>query len=147
MTLPTLEEYRPMKVLLVEDNVPDVVLIKEAFKESKRIIQMTVARDGQEAIDCLKGGGHFKAPLLPDLVLLDLNIPKKSGFEVLSEIKNDSVLHDVPVIVLSNSSLDTDIQRAYDSHANFYIIKPPDLEHLFTAMRYVEKIWLGGSLK
>lgn len=145
MTSLTLKEHKPIKVLVVEDNMPDVVLIKEAFRESKRHIQVTVAKDGVEAIDCLRGQGHFTSSLRPDVILLDLNLPRKSGMEVLNEIKSDFDLHDVPVIVLSESNLNSDIQRAYDSHANFYIIKPAELDQLFMAMKYVEKVWLGGS--
>ncbi|HXL74028.1 MAG TPA: response regulator [bacterium] len=141
----TLKEHMPIKVLVVEDNMPDVVLIKEAFKESKRLIQVTVAKDGVEAMDCLRGNGHFISSLRPDVILLDMNLPKKSGLEVLNEIKSDLNLHDVPVIVLSESNSDSDIARAYDSHANFYITKPAELEQLFMAMKYVEKMWLGGS--
>ncbi len=145
MTSLTLKDHKTIKILLVEDNMPDVVLIKEAFRESKRNVQIVVAKDGQEAMDCLRGAGHFTGCFRPDIVLLDLNIPKKSGLEVLNEIKSDFSLHEVPVIVLSGSSLDSDIRSAYDSHANFYITKPPDLEHLFMAIKYVEKIWLGLS--
>jgi len=144
MTSLTLKEHKPIKVLVVEDNMPDVVLIREAFKESKRLIQITAVKDGVEAMNCLRGNGHFKSSLRPDVILLDLNLPKKSGLEVLNEIKSDFNLHDVPVIVLSESNLDSDIRRAYDSHANFYIIKPAELDQLFMAMRYVEKVWLGG---
>jgi len=144
MTSLTLKEHKTIKVLVVEDNVPDAVLIKEAFKESKRHIQVTVAKDGQEALDCLRGAGHFNFCLRPDIILLDLSLPKKSGLEVLTEIKSDYNLHEVPVIVMSGSNLEEDIRRAYDAHANFYIIKPPDMEHLFTAIQYVEKNWLSG---
>jgi chemotaxis family two-component system response regulator Rcp1 len=145
MTSLTLKDHSPIRVLLVENNMPDVVLIKEAFKESKRTVQVTVAKDGQEAMDCLRGCGHFKSSLRPNIILLDLNISKKPGLEVLSEIKSDLNLRDVPVIVLSESNLDTDISRAYDSHANFYIIKPAEFDQLLMAMKYVEKIWFGGS--
>jgi CheY-like chemotaxis protein len=145
MTSLTLKEHKIIKVLLVEDNLPDAVLIKEAFKESQRHIQVTVAKDGQEALDCLRGVGRFKSCFRPDIILLDLNIPKRSGLEVLTEIKSDYILHEVPVIVLSGSNLEEDIRRAYEAHANFYIIKPPDLEHLFTAIKYVEKNWLAGA--
>jgi chemotaxis family two-component system response regulator Rcp1 len=145
MTSLTLKELKSIKVLVVEDNLPDVVLVKEAFKESKRLIQVTVAKDGQEAMDCLRGEGRFHARLRPDVILLDLNIPKKSGLEVLAEIKSDFNLHNVPVIVMSESDLDEDIKRAYASHANFYIIKPHDLDRLFMAIRYVEKIWFSES--
>jgi CheY-like chemotaxis protein len=145
MTSLTLKDHRTIKVLLVEDNMPDVVLIKEAFKESKRIVQVTVAKNGQEAMDCLRGAGHFKSSLRPDMILLDLSISKKSGLELLSKIKSDFGLPEVPVIVLSESDSESDISSAYDSQANFYIIKSAELDELFMAMKYVEKVWLGGS--
>ncbi|HET9870399.1 MAG TPA: response regulator [bacterium] len=126
---------RFIHVLLVEDNPGDVTLIKEVFKTSKHLITVSRAQDGVEALDFLKDE-------TPDLILLDLNMPKKSGFEVLAEIKADPRLAEVPVVVLTNSKLDTDVSRAYESRANFYIVKPSDLEKLFVALRYVEATWL-----
>lgn len=133
---------RSIKVLLVEDNLGDVTLITEVFKASKRNIQIIRVKDGEEAMDFLKKRGRFKESERPDLILLDLNMPRKSGQEVLEEIKVDSTLKDIPVVVLTNSKLEADVQKAYESRANFYLVKPADLEELFVAMRYVEDIWL-----
>lgn len=134
--------FRSINVLLVEDNLGDVTLIKEAFKGSKRPIQISRVKDGLEAMDYLKSRGRFSKSPRPDLVLLDLNMPKKSGFEVLEEIKADPKLKGIPVVVLTNSKLDEDFHKAYESRANFYLVKPTDLDQLFVAMRYVENIWL-----
>lgn len=134
--------FRSINVLLVEDNLGDVTLIKEAFKGSKRPIQISRVKDGLEAMDYLKCRGRFVKSPRPDLVLLDLNMPKKSGFEVLEEIKADPKLKGIPVVVLTNSKLDEDFHKAYESRANFYMVKPSDLDQLFVAMRYVENIWL-----
>ncbi len=133
---------RAIKVLLVEDNLGDVTLIKEVFKASKRTIQIERARDGEEALNYLRGQGGFLQAGQPDLILLDLNMPKMTGQEVLAEIKSDPNLKEIPVVVLTNSKLDADVQKAYESQANFYIVKPTDLDELFVAMRYVEDIWL-----
>ncbi len=134
-----------LNVLLVEDNIGEVVLITEVFKASKRPIHVTRAKDGVEALRFLKGEEHFKKPSHPDLVLLDLNIPKKNGWEVLQEIKAHSRLKDIPVVILTSSKLDSDLQRAYECQANFFIVKPSDLDQLFMAMRYVEDVWLRKS--
>jgi two-component system, chemotaxis family, response regulator Rcp1 len=133
---------RSIKVLLVEDNLGDVTLIMEAFKGSKRDIQLTRVKDGVEALDYLRRKGRYDHSEQPDLILLDLNMPKKPGLEVLEEIKSDPKLKDIPVVVLTNSKLDTDVRKAYESRANFYMVKPTDLDELFVAMRYVEDIWL-----
>ncbi len=135
MTSLTQETSRSTHVLLIEDNPGDVTLIREVFKSSKRPIEISRAQDGVEALDFLKTEK-------PDLILLDLNMPRKSGFEVLREIKRDPRLLEIPVVVLTNSKLDTDVSRAYESLANFYIVKPSDLDRLFVALRYVEDTWL-----
>ncbi len=135
---------RSIQILLVEDNLGDVTLIKEAFKASKHPVKITRARDGEEALDILRGAGHQLHPGRPDIILLDLNMPKKSGFEVLEEIKSDPHLQGIPVVVLTNSKLQDDVHRAYESRANFYIVKPTDLDQLFVATRYIENIWLSG---
>ncbi len=134
--------HRAIKILLVEDNLGDVTLITEVFKASKRTIQVERAKDGEEALDCLRGRGRYKEPHRPDLILLDLSMPKKHGLDVLAEIKSDPHLQEIPVIVLTNSKLDSDVRRAYESRANFYLVKPSDMDELFVAMRYVEDIWL-----
>jgi CheY-like chemotaxis protein len=142
MTVLTQSKSRSTQVLLIEDNPGDVTLIKEVFKSSKRPIQVARAQDGVEALDYLRGRGVFHGVPRPDLILLDLNMPKKTGFEVLEEIKTDPWLLEIPVVVLTNSKLDNDVSRAYESKANFYIVKPSDLERLFVALRYVEDTWL-----
>lgn len=142
MTVLTQTQSRPTQVLLIEDNPGDVTLIREVFKSSKRPIQVARVEDGVEALDYLKGRGSFRGAQRPDLILLDLNMPKKTGFEVLEEIKTDPWLFEIPVVVLTNSKLDMDVSRAYESKANFYIVKPSDLERLFVALRYVEDTWL-----
>ncbi|MGH7739311.1 MAG: response regulator [bacterium] len=142
MELVASKTSRPIRVLLVEDNPGDVILIREVFKSSKRPIEVSRAADGLEALDYLKGRGAFQDAPRPDLILLDLNMPKKSGFEVLEEIKSDPKLSEIPVVVLTNSKLDTDVGQAYESNANFYMVKPSDLERLFVALRYVEDTWL-----
>jgi CheY-like chemotaxis protein len=138
---------RSIRLLLVEDNLGDVYLIKEIFKASKRRIVVSRVRDGEEAVDFLRRRGKFQEAERPDLVLLDLNIPKKNGHEVLAEIKGDPDLSMIPVIVLTNSDLNEDVKKAYESRANFYLVKPSNLDQLFVAMRYIEDIWLRGVLE
>ena len=135
---------RSIQILLVEDNLGDVTLILEAFKGSKHPIKVTRVKDGEEALGLLQGTRGPDSNYRPDIILLDLNMPRKSGFEVLAEIKGDPRLREIPVVVLTNSKLQDDVHRAYESNANFYIVKPTDLDQLFVAMRYVEDIWLAG---
>jgi len=137
---------RSIKVLLIEDNFGDVTLIMEAFKASKRLIQVIRVKDGLEAMDYLGKQGRFVKAERPDLILLDLNLPFKSGLEVLEEIKTDPLLQDIPVVILTSSNLDSDILQAYERRANFYLVKPRELDELFVALRYVEDIWLRGVL-
>jgi len=122
-------------------------LLREVFKESKRPIHVARVKDGDEALDYLNREGRFVKAERPDLVLLDLNMPKKSGLEVLDQIKKDPALQAIPVIVLTNSRQESDVRRAYDHHANFFISKPADLQELYLAMRYVENVWLGSVLE
>ncbi len=133
---------RSIHVLLVEDNLADVTLIVEAFKGCQKPIQVTRVKDGEEALQYLRGQSHLAQTHRPDLVLLDLNMPKKSGLEVLNEIKSDPELKEIPVVVLTNSKMQSDIQKAYESKANFYIVKPSDLDELFGVAKYLETIWL-----
>ena len=133
---------RPIRILLVEDNLGDVTLITEVFKDSKRDIRIHRVKDGEEALDFLYRRGRFAGEERPDLILLDLNMPRKSGHEVLSEVKADPTFKDIPIVVLTNSKQEIDVQKAYESRANFYLVKPTDLNELFVAMRYVEDIWL-----
>ncbi len=133
-----------INVLLVEDNLGDATLITEAFKVSEKPIVISRVKDGEEALEYLKRQGKFDKAHRPDLILLDLNMPKKSGLEVLDEIKSDLQLCEIPVVVLTNSKLEADVKKAYESRANYYVIKPSDLDQLFRSMRYVEEIWLRG---
>ena len=133
-------------ILIVEDNPGDVRLIQEAFRETQRAHRAVVARDGVEALDYLFRRGEFCDAQRPDLMLLDLNLPKKGGREVLSEIKTDSTLLNVPVVVFSSSSAPADVSSAYKLHANCYVTKPADLEELFAAIGWIAKFWLGTAV-
>ena len=136
---------RPPCILLVEDNPGDVRLIQEAFRETQRAHEVAVARDGMEALDYLFRRGSFSGAPRPDLILLDLNLPKKGGREVLAEIKADASLLNIPVVVFSSSSAPTDVTGAYKLHANCYVTKPADLEELFSMIDWIAKFWLGTA--
>ncbi len=131
-----------VEVLLVEDNPGDVRLIREAFKESGVPGNLRIARDGEEAMQYLRREGPYKDSPRPTFVLLDLNLPRKDGCEVLAEIKGATELRRIPVLILSTSTRDEDIQRAYDLHANCYIPKPSDLEKLVELGRELKAFWL-----
>ena len=131
-----------VEVLLVEDNPGDVRLIREAFKESGVPGNLRVARDGEQAMQYLRREGPYKDSPRPTFVLLDLNLPRKDGCEVLAEIKGAAELRRIPVLILSTSTRDEDIQRAYDLHANCYIPKPSDLEKLVELGRELKSFWL-----
>jgi len=126
---------RSLDILLVEDNPGDVRLTMEALKESDFPTTVHVAQDGVEALDYL--GTHP----IPDLILLDLNLPKRSGREVLAAIKADPALRRIPVLILSTSRSDADVQYSYEHHANCYIQKPMELEHFFDVVRTIERFW------
>ena len=132
----------PVRILLVEDNPADIRLTIEALKEGKITNDLMVARDGVEALDYLHQRGAFAASPRPDLILLDLNLPKKDGREVLAEIKEDDALKRIPVVVLTSSEADEDILRTYNLHANCYISKPVDLERFIAVVRTIEDFWL-----
>ena len=131
-----------LDVLLVEDNPGDVRLTLEVLRESRVATDVTVAGDGDEALAVLRGEGSHADRRRPSLVLLDLNLPRKSGLEVLAEVKSDRNLRRVPVVVLSGSSAAHDVVRAYDLHANAYVTKPLDLNEFIAALRAVETFWL-----
>lgn len=132
----------PIEVLVVEDNPGDVELAKEALRETTLPVNLHIASDGEEAMRFLmQEGEHANVPLI-DLVLLDLNMPKKNGHEVLEEMKGDVDLRLVPVIVFTSSSAREDIERAYDRYANCYITKPGDLDELVKVVRAIEAFWL-----
>ncbi len=118
------EKPKPINILLVEDNPADIRLTKEVLKEGKIRNVLNIVMDGEEALLYLKKEGHFKNAISPDIVLLDLNLPKKDGREVLAEIKSDDNLKCIPVIILTTSSAEQDILNTYAHHANCYIMKP-----------------------
>lgn len=131
-----------VQILLVEDNPGDVGLVQEAFHEGRLEHQLHVARDGVEAIRFLKREGPYDASPTPDLILLDLNLPKKDGREVLNDIKNDPSLMEIPVIVLTTSDDEADVHRAYHLHANCYMTKPVDMDDFIRKIRGIEDFWL-----
>lgn len=135
-------QTRPVEVLLVEDNPGDVRLTQEAFKDGRVMVNLTVASDGVEAMSILRREGLHARKARPDLILLDLNLPKKNGREVLEEIKADEDLRRIPVIVMTTSKADQDIYRAYNLNANCYVTKPVDLEEFLNVVRSIEDFWL-----
>ena len=135
------DSARPVDILLVEDNPGDVRLTKEALKDAKVLNEIFVARDGVEAMEFLHRKGSFSKVPLPDLILLDLNLPKKDGREVLAEIKNDPILKHIPVVVLTTSKADEDIVKTYNLHANAYITKPVDLNRFVEIIHALEEFW------
>jgi len=134
---------RPIEILLVEDNPGDVRLTIEALKEGKVRNNLSVAKDGVEALAFLRREGVHTTSARPDLILLDLNLPRKDGREVLAEIKEDAVLRRIPVVVLTTSKAEEDILRTYDLHANCYITKPVDLEQFISVVRSIDDFWLS----
>ena len=138
-------ESRP-HILIVEDNPGDQRLIREAFQDTQRALETAVAKDGVEALDYLFRRGAFAGAARPDLVLLDLNLPRKSGREVLAEIKSDPDLKNIPVVIFSSSSAPGDVSSAYSLHANCYVTKPADLDELFQTIASIEKFWLSTAI-
>jgi CheY-like chemotaxis protein len=133
---------QPLEILLVEDNPGDVRLTQEALREGKMRNNLSVSRDGVEAMALLRQEGEYAGAARPDLILLDLNLPKKDGREVLAELKQDPLLKYIPVVILTTSREEVDILKAYDLHANCYITKPVDLEDFITIIRSIENFWL-----
>jgi len=132
----------PVEILLVEDNPGDVRLTTEALAEAKVRNRLSVARDGVEALQYLRREAPFEDAVRPDIILLDLNMPRMDGREVLEEIKRDPSLSLIPVVVLTTSQADEDILRSYQLHASCYITKPVDLEQFLRVVRSVEDFWL-----
>jgi len=133
---------RPIEILLVEDNPGDVRLTQEVFKESKILNNLSVAVDGMEAMAFLRREGKYVNALCPDLILLDLNLPKKDGREVLAEIKSSEQLKRIPVVVLTISKAEEDIFKTYELYANCFITKPLDLDQFITIVKSIEDFWL-----
>jgi two-component system, chemotaxis family, response regulator Rcp1 len=132
----------PVDILLVEDSPGDVRLTVEALKEARVHNRLSVVEDGVKALAFLRREGTYGNSPTPDLILLDLNLPRKDGREVLAEIKKDPVLKRIPVVVLTTSRAEEDITNAYDLHANCYITKPVDFEQFMQVVRSIEDFWL-----
>ncbi len=132
-----------INILLVEDNEGDIILTKEALFDAKIINDVRVVRDGEEAINYLNHAKNGENYELPDLILLDINLPKIDGKEVLSFIKNDTILKIIPVVMLTTSSSEMDINDAYNNHANCFIIKPVDINKFFNVVKMIENFWIS----
>ncbi len=137
-----MEEARPARVLLVEDNEADVRLTREALREPGPPVRLSSVADGEQALAFLRREGAYAEAPRPKLVLLDLNLPRKDGREVLEELKSDQTLSRIPVIVLTTSAAESDILHSYDLQANCFITKPLDLDEYFSVVRSIEDFWL-----
>jgi CheY-like chemotaxis protein len=133
----------PIEILLVEDSPDDVFLTLRALKDGKVRNRVSVARDGEEAMNFLHREGPHAAAPRPDLILLDWHLPRKKGHEVLAEIKQDPALKRIPVVILTTSSDEKDILKAYNEHANCYVTKPVDLDQFLGVVRSIETFWLS----
>lgn len=134
---------QPFEILLVEDNPGDVFLTQEAFREGRLAHRLSVVEDGEEALRFLRREGKHRDAPQPDLILMDLNLPKKDGRELLGEVKTDPELRQIPVIVLTTSGAEQDIARAYKLHANCYLTKPIQMDEFLRTIRSVEDFWLS----
>jgi CheY-like chemotaxis protein len=134
---------RLIEILMVEDNPGDVRLTREAMKEGKIGNRLSVVSDGVEALEFLRRQGRFADAPRPDLILLDLNLPRKDGREVLAEIKFDTALRTIPVVVLTTSHADEDVVRAYNLHANCYITKPVDFNQFMKVVQQIDDFWVN----
>jgi two-component system, chemotaxis family, response regulator Rcp1 len=132
-----------MEILLVEDNPGDVRLTREALRIGKVPNTLRTVSDGLEALAYLRKEGQYHEAPVPDLILLDLNLPRKDGREVLAEIKQDPELRRIPVVVMTTSAAEQDILKSYDLHANCYVTKPPDFARLVAVVRAIEDFWLS----
>jgi two-component system, chemotaxis family, response regulator Rcp1 len=134
---------RPIEILLVEDNTGDVLLTREALREGHVRNNLSVAKDGAEALAMLRRAPEYGEAPRPDLVLLDLNLPKLDGQQVLAEMKGDPDLRRIPVVVLTTSKSEEDVLRSYDLHANSYITKPVDFDQFMTVVQSIKEFWLS----
>jgi chemotaxis family two-component system response regulator Rcp1 len=131
-----------VQILLVEDNPGDVRLTREALKEAKFRNKVQVVGDGVEALAYLRQEGQYGGAVRPHLIMLDLNLPRMDGREVLAAIKKDADLRRIPVVVLSSSEAESDIARAYELHANAYVTKPVDIDHFLQVVKAIEEFWV-----
>jgi CheY-like chemotaxis protein len=134
---------QPIEVLLVEDDPGDVLLIREAFDFNKVHNNLNVVSDGEQALDYLRGAGDYTDRIRPDLVLLDLNLPRKDGREVLAEVKSDPDLRTIPIVVLTTSEAEEDVLKSYQLHANAYVTKPVDFERFVSIVRQIDDFFVS----
>jgi CheY-like chemotaxis protein len=133
----------PIEVLLVEDDPGDVLMTQEAFEEHKVRNRLTVVSDGAEALSYLRREGEYADAVRPDLILLDLNLPRRDGREVLAEVKRDEELGQIPIVVLTTSAADEDILKSYQLHANAYVTKPVDFEQFISVIRQIDEFFVS----
>ena len=141
MTMKT--NVTPAEILLVEDSPSDVLMTREALESAKVLNNLHVVEDGVDALAYLRQEGPFKTALRPHLILLDLNLPRKNGLEVLAEIKNDAKLKRIPIVVLTTSKAEGDVVTAYGLHANCVVTKPVDFSNFASVIRSIEKFWFS----
>lgn len=134
---------KEIKILLVEDNEGDIVLTKQALKKANITNGINVTKDGYDAMRYLRKEGEFANAETPDLILLDINLPKMDGMEVLAEIKNDETLRSIPVVILTTSDSENDIVRSYNNHANCYITKPVDFRKFMEVVQMIKDFWIS----
>jgi CheY-like chemotaxis protein len=134
---------QPIEVLLVEDDPGDVLLIREAFDFNKVHNNLNVVSDGEQALDYLRGTGDYADRIRPDLVLLDLNLPRKDGREVLAEVKSDPQLRTIPIVVLTTSEAEEDVLKSYQLHANAYVTKPVDFQRFVSIVRQIDDFFVS----
>jgi chemotaxis family two-component system response regulator Rcp1 len=137
------EKIKPVEILLVEDNPADVRLIVETFKDFQSRNNIHLVKDGVEAMDFLRKQGRYAEMPKPDMIILDLNLPKKNGFEILKDIKEDELLRSIPVVVLSTSDSEKDISKAYDLQAACFVTKPVGLDDFIRTVKSIENFWLS----
>jgi two-component system, chemotaxis family, response regulator Rcp1 len=134
-------DMKPVEILLIEDNPVDTMMTREALADAKVFNNLHTVEDGEQALDFLYRKGKYTEAPKPDLILLDLNLPKKDGREILAEIKDDSALSHIPVIILTTSESDADILNTYQQHANCFITKPVDMEQFIEVVKSIEEFW------
>lgn len=137
--------YKKIHILLVEDNEGDILLTQEALEQRKINNQLSIARDGQEALDFVYKRDKFENVEEPDLILLDINLPKRSGHEVLQKIKSDEKFRHIPILMLTTSSSNIDIFSSYTNHANSYITKPAEVDNFYDAIASIEEFWMNTA--
>lgn len=142
----TINPNRPIEVLLVEDNSADAHLTERALRTAQRPVHLSVVEDGFQALDYVRRKGSFHDAVLPDLIMLDLNLPGKDGHEVLRELKGDRKLKEIPVVVYTGSGAQKDVKLSYQLGGNCYVRKPVDLEEFLGVVASIERFWLGAAL-